>query len=59
MELLGRSLAESIETKLGEFGLGWDKARQEDQRLAAGCGRFSKVAERSSQFKAFDFVLRW
>ena len=27
VELLGRCLAESIETKLGEFGLSWDKAR--------------------------------
>ena len=26
VELLGRCLSESIETKLGEFGLGWDKA---------------------------------
>ncbi|CAE6924961.1 mecr [Symbiodinium natans] len=47
VELLGRSLAESIETKLGEFGLGWDKV------VIMGFGKGAGIALYASLLNVF------
>ena len=47
VELLGRCLSESIETKLGEFGLGWDKV------VILGFGKGAGIALYASLLNVF------
>ncbi|CAE7658253.1 mecr [Symbiodinium pilosum] len=50
VELLGRCLSESIETKLGEFGLGWDKV------VILGFGKGAGIALYASLLNIFPQV---